>query len=560
MDETYAGQHILITGSTGFVGKVFVEKILRSLPRVEKLYLLIRPKKGVETQKRLEAELFESPVMGRLKEQYGEENFKKIFREKVVAVEGSLTDDRLGMTEEVYQTLVDNCTMIFHLAATIDFNEKLHTSAILNVLGSLQILSLARKCHQKGGFEAFIHISTCYCNYQRRGDIVEETLYPLPFEAEAMTKQILNSNPVQLEKDTPALLQKFGFPNTYTMTKSISEHLLNLNKGNVPMAIVRPSIIGSALEEPVPGWVDTLSASGALFVTAGFGIVQEVHADPSCKADIVPVDYVVKGILLAGAKIARESKMEDSASQHRGGVAKEVTAAAPVSPSLPLTEGNLQKASAVPTRPNFAGMPDEGRSVVSSVVTSGAVDRAGKMVPVYQICTSGTDNPLTWGNVVTSVRGHWESNPPKNQVRKCEVVLIANRAEYEGKFHLKRKLPAQLYYAQSRLPFPGARPTAAKNADKLKKATGKAYNLVSQFRAFNNFSWDFMPTNTNSLQDILSPSEAADWHTDVHHISWHVYLANYCYGIMRWVIKEEGIEEPHSNHMSGSRLYARANL
>lgn len=46
--QWYAGKSILITGATGFMGKVLVEKLLRSCPDVKKIYLLIRSKKGVD--------------------------------------------------------------------------------------------------------------------------------------------------------------------------------------------------------------------------------------------------------------------------------------------------------------------------------------------------------------------------------------------------------------------------------------------------------------------------------------------------------------------------------
>jgi len=59
--EFYAGRSIFITGATGFMGKILVEKLLRSCPDIKCLYLLIRPKKGKETQERLE-EILESKV------------------------------------------------------------------------------------------------------------------------------------------------------------------------------------------------------------------------------------------------------------------------------------------------------------------------------------------------------------------------------------------------------------------------------------------------------------------------------------------------------------------
>lgn len=52
--EWFAGRNIFITGATGFMGKVLVEKLLRDCPDVAQLYLLIRPKRGVEPSQRRE--------------------------------------------------------------------------------------------------------------------------------------------------------------------------------------------------------------------------------------------------------------------------------------------------------------------------------------------------------------------------------------------------------------------------------------------------------------------------------------------------------------------------
>lgn len=57
----YKERHVLITGGTGFMGKVFVEKLLRNVPDIGKIYLLIRVKKGKDPKDRL-VEMFENPV------------------------------------------------------------------------------------------------------------------------------------------------------------------------------------------------------------------------------------------------------------------------------------------------------------------------------------------------------------------------------------------------------------------------------------------------------------------------------------------------------------------
>ena len=51
--DFYAGRSILVTGATGFMGKVLVEKLLRSCPSLEAVYILVRPKRGQDVQQRL---------------------------------------------------------------------------------------------------------------------------------------------------------------------------------------------------------------------------------------------------------------------------------------------------------------------------------------------------------------------------------------------------------------------------------------------------------------------------------------------------------------------------
>ena len=50
--EFYRGKAVLITGGTGFMGKVLLEKLLRSCPGVTKLYVLLRPKRNKSVSER----------------------------------------------------------------------------------------------------------------------------------------------------------------------------------------------------------------------------------------------------------------------------------------------------------------------------------------------------------------------------------------------------------------------------------------------------------------------------------------------------------------------------
>lgn len=59
--DFYAGRTLFLTGATGFMGKVLLEKLLRSCPAIHRIYVLIRPKRGCSVPSRL-SEVLETKV------------------------------------------------------------------------------------------------------------------------------------------------------------------------------------------------------------------------------------------------------------------------------------------------------------------------------------------------------------------------------------------------------------------------------------------------------------------------------------------------------------------
>ena len=136
ISDYYNGRSIFITGGTGFMGKVLLEKLLRSCPGISRIYVLIRPKKGQSPQDRLSAIL-----EGRLFSGLG--NQAPNILKKVTAVAGDITQPKLAISPEDEESLINNVSVIFHAAATVKFDDDLADSIRMNVKGTLSIVQLA---------------------------------------------------------------------------------------------------------------------------------------------------------------------------------------------------------------------------------------------------------------------------------------------------------------------------------------------------------------------------------------------------------------------------------
>ena len=101
-----------------------------------------------------------------------------------------------------------------------------------------------------------------------------------------------------------------AWPNTYTFTKSMAERTLRKKRPqNLPMVLLRPSIIIGGYNEPVEGWCDTLSAAGGLSVGGGSGFIRYINAKKTNVTDLIPVDYVSNQIIVVSALEAFKPKL-----------------------------------------------------------------------------------------------------------------------------------------------------------------------------------------------------------------------------------------------------------
>jgi len=101
---------------------------------------------------------------------------------------------------------------------------------------------------------------------------------------------------VGTQSNASAAMNDLGFPNTYTFSKCICEHLL-LRCTNHNTTIIRPSIVGPSVQEPYEGWAgdkpSTLIAAACLYLKNQYNL----WAFRKELAPIIPVDVVCRFIL-----------------------------------------------------------------------------------------------------------------------------------------------------------------------------------------------------------------------------------------------------------------------
>jgi hypothetical protein len=83
----------------------------------------------------------------------------------------------------------------------------------------------------------------------------------------------------------------------------LAERHLERYRGNLKIVINRPSGIIHCTVEPVPGWIDTVSAVGSVAFPVGMGFETNTFL-PDGYVDFIPGDYVSNAILATTAYIA----------------------------------------------------------------------------------------------------------------------------------------------------------------------------------------------------------------------------------------------------------------
>ena len=345
-----AGKNVLLIGVTGFIGKVWLVNTLMELPEIGRIYLLIRRQKSNPALRRFEKLVEESPVFDPLYARYGAD-LSRFLRERVEVIEGDVCQPDLGLAPEISESLRKNLDLIINSSGLTDFNPDLRDALATNVDAAVNVTAFVRKSDHAG----LLHLSTCYVAGARDGR-VGETLRPdytpagvAGFDAETewralhdfvgqaeqqaesaevteqLRQQALSKEHAakdlggaalenQIRKNRFRWLREYlteagmkraaelGWPNTYTLTKSLAESLIAKHGAGLPIAIVRPAIVETSVAEPFVGWNEGINTSASLSYLLGTSF-RQLPTNERKRLDIIPVDSVCRGMTLIGAAI-----------------------------------------------------------------------------------------------------------------------------------------------------------------------------------------------------------------------------------------------------------------
>ena len=354
--RAFAGKQVMLIGVTGFIGKVWLANTLLDLPDVKRVVLLIRRQKSNPGERRFEKMIEDSPVFDPLFERYGDA-LPDFLREKIEVVEGDVTQLGLGLGPEVARSLQRNLDLIVNSSGLTDFNPDLRDALATNTDAAVNVLEFVRGSDHAG----LVHLSTCYVAGEQEGRVAErltpnytprgladfdaeqewQSLRELIREADAraeseevtsglrmqaQSKEHAAKNlqgsalENQIRKGRVRWLKTFlteagtrrakelGWPNTYTLTKSLAESLIIKRGSGLPIAVVRPAIVETSIAKPFVGWNEGINTSASLSYLLGT-YFRQLPSNESKRLDIIPVDSVCAGMTLISAAVMERRHM-----------------------------------------------------------------------------------------------------------------------------------------------------------------------------------------------------------------------------------------------------------
>lgn len=299
--DALTGRHLLLTGVTGFLGKVWLAHLLHHLPDV-RVTVVVRGRAREGALERFERIVDTSPTFRPLRATHGRA-LGRWLGERVSVVEGDIERPLLGLCPDA----LDPVDAVVHCAGLTDFQPDPLRAFAVNTHGARHAADLAAALGAR-----LLHVSTAFVAGNVSGEVPEaievgRSPAGLAFDPldevttlEAACRGLSKSERVRVAADRA---RELGWPNLYTFSKALGEHLV-AGRSDVEVAIVRPSVVECARTFPFEGWNEGVNTAGPLawLISTAF---RDLPTRPENVFDIVPVDDVARGATLVLAALLR---------------------------------------------------------------------------------------------------------------------------------------------------------------------------------------------------------------------------------------------------------------
>jgi nucleoside-diphosphate-sugar epimerase len=311
LNTVFAGRRILVTGATGYVGKVWVAWMLDHFEAIEQLVLLIRPNREHTASERFEILVATSPVFRPLRAKHGD-HLAAFISARVQVITADISLPFAGLETGDVSHLIGQVDSVLHFAGLTDFNPDPLRALSINAEGPNHLANLAVHLGAP-----MAHVSTCYVAGRFDG-VYDEAINtfqspsgrPLDPRTEIDSLATLLTAPDDSGRPPRrvarmdlalARARELGWPNIYTYTKSLGEQLLN-TRTDLTHITLRPAIVECARNYPFSGWNEGINTAGPIVALMSTWF-RNLPSKPQNHFDVIPVDTVVRGCTLALAAL-----------------------------------------------------------------------------------------------------------------------------------------------------------------------------------------------------------------------------------------------------------------
>jgi long-chain acyl-CoA synthetase len=365
--EILRGKNMLLIGTTGFVGKVALSMLLHRYPEIGKVYCLVRPGAGNTADERFYKKVAVSEAFDPVRDVHGAnfEPFLRSKIVAVPGDIGrafcNFTDEQFAELEAA-----GGIDVVLNSAGLVSFAPSLESALRINAMGAKNVLDTARRlnarlvhvstCYVAGrrdgdvwedepvigyfprssaiasdqrseaelldrDFDPFAEIADCQKMIDQARERSNDRQHISEFREKAAETLRTQRRDPDDENDLKLAVARerkiwmnevltklgveraehWGWTNTYTYTKSLGEQII-LSDRTVVSTIVRPAVVESAVRYPFPGWNEGFNTTAPLMYLMLKGH-RSVPAGEDAALDVIPVDFIAAGMLLATAAV-----------------------------------------------------------------------------------------------------------------------------------------------------------------------------------------------------------------------------------------------------------------